>query len=70
MDLRLQGHKALITGASRGIGRAIAAELLREGASVAICARQAEALDQARVQLATLGPGMVFTQTADLADTA
>ena len=47
MDLRLQGHKALITGASRGIGRAIAAELVREGASVAICARQAEALDQA-----------------------
>jgi NAD(P)-dependent dehydrogenase (short-subunit alcohol dehydrogenase family) len=70
MDLRLQGQKALITGASRGIGRAIAAELVREGASVALCARQAEALDQARAQLATLGPGVVFTQTADLADTA
>ena len=70
MDLQLQGHKALITGASRGIGRAIAAEFVREGASVAICARQAEALEQARAQLATLGPGAVFAQTADLADTA
>jgi len=70
MDLQLQGHKALITGASRGIGRAIAAEVGREGASVAICARQAEVLAQARAQLATLGPGAVFAQPADLADTA
>jgi 3-oxoacyl-[acyl-carrier protein] reductase len=62
MDLQLQGHKALITGASRGIGRAIAAEFMLEGASVAICARQVEALDQARAQLARLGPGAVFAQ--------
>lgn len=67
MDLRLQGQKALITGASRGIGRAIAAELLREGASVAICARRAEELEQARTHLAMLGPGAVFAQAADMA---
>ena len=39
MDLGLDGARAIITGASRGVGRAIAEELLAEGASVAICAR-------------------------------
>jgi 3-oxoacyl-[acyl-carrier protein] reductase len=39
MDLGLSGARALVTGASRGVGRAIVEELLREGASVAICAR-------------------------------
>lgn len=39
MDLGLQGARAIITGASRGVGRAIAEELLAEGAKVAICAR-------------------------------
>lgn len=39
MDLGLAGARAIVTGASRGVGRAIAEELLREGCSVAICAR-------------------------------
>lgn len=42
MDLGLQGARALVTGASRGVGRAIAEALLDEGASVAICARGSE----------------------------
>jgi NAD(P)-dependent dehydrogenase (short-subunit alcohol dehydrogenase family) len=37
--MRLDGHIAVVTGASRGIGRAIAAALVREGAEVAGCAR-------------------------------
>ena len=39
MDLGLQGRKALITGGTRGIGRAIADLLADEGSDVAICAR-------------------------------
>jgi 3-oxoacyl-[acyl-carrier protein] reductase len=52
MDLGLAKKVALITGASKGIGRAIAVELVREGASVAICARNATALQEAAEQIA------------------
>ena len=44
MDLGLVGKRALITGATRGIGRAIAESLLAEGAAVAICARNEDEL--------------------------
>ncbi|HET7080006.1 MAG TPA: SDR family NAD(P)-dependent oxidoreductase, partial [Chloroflexia bacterium] len=52
MDLGLANKIALITGASKGIGRAIALELVREGASVAICARNAAALHDAAEEIA------------------
>jgi 3-oxoacyl-[acyl-carrier protein] reductase len=47
MDLELKGKTALVTGASRGIGRAIALGLAREGVRVALCARSAETLKTA-----------------------
>lgn len=53
----LSGRNALITGGSRGIGRAIAEELLRRGAGVAITARKAEGLERAAAELRAAFPG-------------
>jgi len=50
----LAGRAALITGASQGLGKEIAAAYLREGASVAVCARDAAMLEATRAELAPL----------------
>lgn len=55
MDLGLQGKIVLVTGASRGIGRAIASAFAREGCHLAIAARGQEALENAAEELRALG---------------
>lgn len=55
MDLGLAGKRAVVTGATRGIGRGIALALAREGCSVAICARAREPLEQTVDNLRALG---------------
>src|SRR5437870_12411270 len=66
MDLGLKGKCALITGASKGLGKAIAEEFAREGAHVSICARGKEDLEQTASALRTHGITVVAIQ-ADVA---
>ena len=51
MDLQLAGKKALITGGSRGIGKAIARQLALEGADCTICSRNEAALKETAMEL-------------------
>jgi len=67
MDLELSGKVALVTGASRGIGLAIAQGLAAEGAKLCIAARGEEALQQAAETIVAAG-GEVLAPTADVAD--
>ena len=66
MDLGLKGRRALVTGASKGIGRAIAYELATEGANLAICARGSRALEDTAAALEAATGVNVFAGTADV----
>jgi len=64
MDLGLEGRVALVTAASRGLGRGTALALLRDGAKVAICARDPDRLAASAAKL----PGEVLAIPADVTD--
>ena len=67
MDLGLDGRVALVTAASKGLGRAVAEALAAEGASVVICARGQEALDAAAQTIRSAG-GRVTAIVADVTE--
>jgi 3-oxoacyl-[acyl-carrier protein] reductase len=65
MDLGIRGRKALLSGASRGMGKGCALALAREGAEITIVARKRDALEQAAAAIRALG-ATVNTVAADI----
>lgn len=66
MDLEVEGKSVLITGGSKGIGRAIAAALLSEGATVTLVARDLRQLEATQADLDAKAEGRVHILPADL----
>ncbi len=69
MDLGLRNKNVIITGGSRGIGRAIALAFADEGANVAICARGAQALSDVKAEIVSRGVN-AYAGTCDVGDSA
>ena len=67
MKLGLEGRRGLVTGGSKGLGFAIARELVSEGAQVSICSRKDDEITAAAEELRSAG-GVVVAQQADVTD--
>lgn len=69
MDLKLKGRKAILAGATKGLGRYAAEALAREGVDIAVCARGQAGVDETVAALKALGV-RAFGQAVDLTDPA
>jgi len=65
--MRLKERRAIVTGSARGIGKAIAAKFLQEGASIVLVDNRVEQLSACRAELAQIGPP-VYEYAADVSD--
>lgn len=70
MNVNLEGKVALTTASSKGIGFGIAKVFLDAGASIAICARDEQGLEQAHATLSAVDSDRVFAMPGDIADSA
>jgi len=68
MDLRINGKTAVVTAASRGLGRAVAENLASEGADLVICARNKETIEQTAREIGDKYGTRVFPFACDVTD--
>lgn len=70
MDLGIQNKVALVLASSKGLGKAVAIELAKEGAKVIICGTDAEALAATKMEIQSKSPGNVKSVVCDITDAA
>jgi len=68
MDLGLQNRVALVLASSKGLGKAVAFELAKEGAKVIICGTDPEALTASESEIQAIAPGHVASFVCDITD--
>jgi len=66
MDLGIAGKSAIVCASSRGLGKACALALAKEGVNVWICGRDGASLEEARQEIAAAGTGKVHAMVADV----
>ncbi len=68
MDLGIQNRVALVLASSKGLGKAVAKELAKEGAKVIICGTDAVALETTKAEIEAMAPNNVAAFVCDLTD--
>jgi NAD(P)-dependent dehydrogenase (short-subunit alcohol dehydrogenase family) len=68
-EMKLEGKRVVITGGSKGLGRALASRFAQEGAKLALCARSFDELNRAALELNLGGSSCIFS-SCDIADAA
>ena len=68
--MKLAGKRAVVTGASQGLGRQIAASFAEEGSDVLVCSRNSKDLEDARREISAAGSGKIFVKSADVSNQA